>query len=68
MPLTAGELKIVYEHGLPYGIRDRNGFLFFFTGVQKFEGQEDRYRREVEHKFRVADFLLHSLQGHNDGD
>ena len=55
------DLKIVYQHGTPYGIRDKTGFLFFFTQPVKYSGQEDRYRDDCEYKFRLADFLLDAL-------
>lgn len=57
------KLCIVYELNKPHGIRDEHGYLFFFTKIQKWPGQDDRYRREVEKQFKLADFLLSSLQG-----
>ena len=60
------ELKIIYEHGQPHGIRDKGGFLFFFPTVSKYTGQEERYRAEVEELYALADYLLLSLEGRNE--
>ncbi len=62
MPVVGGKVEIIYKHNKPYGIRDISGFLFFFTDVSKFSGQEERYRKEVEQQFRLADFLLGALK------
>ena len=51
------DVKLVCEHGQPYGIRDWTGFLVFFHKVQKFNGQEERYRKELAEKFALADDL-----------
>ena len=56
------KLQIIYKHNKPYGIRDENGFLFFFADVPKFPNQEERYRQEVQAQFALADYLLFSLQ------
>jgi len=40
------EYEIIYKHNKPYGIRDKNGFLFFFTEISKYTKQEQRYRKE----------------------
>ena len=56
------KLQIIYKHNKPYGIRDENGFLFFFADVSKFPNQEERYRQEVQEQFALADYLLASLQ------
>ena len=58
-----GEARIIYKYNKPYGIRDDNGFLFFFADVFKYENQEDRYRQEVEQQYRLADYLLKALMG-----
>ena len=55
-------LQIIYKHNKPYGIRDENGFLFFFAGIMKYTGQEERYRLEVEQQYELADYLLKSLK------
>jgi len=59
------ELRIIYEHGKPHGIRDRSGYLFFFRNITKYEGQDERYRRELAQQQALADFLLAALQRHN---
>ncbi len=55
------ELRIIYKNNKPYGIRDISGFLFFFTNISKYQGQEERYRKEVEEQYKLADFLLQAL-------
>lgn len=57
------DLRIVYRSsGHPDGIRDRGGFLLFFGGVDKYAGQEERYRRELKERFALADYLLEALK------
>jgi len=56
------ELQIIYTNNIPHGIRDKSGFLFFFTGVNKYTGQEERYRTEVQEVFDLADYLLDALK------
>ena len=58
------ELRIIYKHGQPEGIRDKGGFLFFFPKVSKYEGQEERYRLEIEQSYRLSDYLLNMLEQH----
>lgn len=55
------ELKVIYKNHKPLGIRDGSGFLFFFSDIQQYQGQEERYRREIEQQFRLADYLLSKL-------
>jgi len=55
-------MKIKSKNNKPYGIRDEGGFLFFFSKVSKFNGQEERYRKEVEEQYELADYLLSSLK------
>jgi len=61
-PITDGKIEIIYKNDLPDGIRDRTGYLFFFTGISRYQDQEERYKREVEQQQRLADFLLMALQ------
>lgn len=72
MNITDGKIQIIYKHNKPYGIRDRSGFLFFFSDISKFNGQEERYRKEVGQQYALADFLLESLNSeqlnHKDGE
>ncbi len=56
------KLQIIYKNNSPYGIRDENGYLFFFARISKFPGQEERYRQEVLAQFALADYLLASLR------
>jgi len=55
-------LQIIYEHNKPYGIRNKNGFLFFFVDIIKFQGQEDRYKKEIKEQQELADYLLNILK------
>lgn len=60
--LTYGKIQIVYkDNGQPHGIRDNGGFLLFFPDIFKYEGQEERYRQEIERQYKLADYLLDSL-------
>lgn len=61
-PVCSDELQLIFEHGEPKGIRDRAGYLCHFNSVPKFEGQEERYQKELAQRARLADFLLRSLQ------
>jgi len=56
------EYEIIYKHNKPYGIRDKNGFLFFFTEISKFDEQEQRYKEEIEEQYKLADLLLSVLK------
>lgn len=56
------DLKIIYKHHKPYGIRDEGGFLFFFTEISKYSGQEERYRNEILEQWKLADYLLKQLK------
>lgn len=47
------ELQIIYQSDKPYGIRDKTGFLFFFT--------DSPFVNEKEQS-ELADFLLAALQ------
>ena len=56
------ELEIIYSYGRPEGIRDENGFLFFFPKVTKYTGQEERYNRECQKQEELALHLLNILK------
>jgi hypothetical protein len=62
LPIVDGKIEIIYKHNKPYGIRDKGGFLFFFTEVNKYSGQEERYRQEIEQQSNLADYLLDALK------
>ena len=62
MPITEGKLQIIYKYGKPYGIRDATGYLFFFTEIHKYGGQEERYRQKIEQQYKLADYLLKALE------
>ena len=56
------KLQIIHKHGQPDGIRYEGGFLFFFPPVHKYQGQEDRYRREIQERYELADYLLAQIE------
>ena len=56
------DLKIIYEHNAPHGIRDTTGYLFFFTEISKYQGQEERYRQEILEQVDLAIYLLNALK------
>lgn len=62
MPIVKGEVKIIYKHNKPYGIRDSTGYLFFFPDRHRYTGQDERYRLEVEQQYRLADYLAKALR------
>lgn len=64
--LRADELRITRKEtirgsSIPEGIRDRHGFLFFFYEPQYYEGQQERYAKDIEHANSLADYILQSL-------
>ena len=52
---------MLYEHGEPHGIRDDAGLICLFNPVTKFPGQEERYRKELQDRTEIADFLWKAL-------
>jgi hypothetical protein len=61
-PKTFGDgLQIIHKHGQPYGIRNWTGYLFFFTTVDKYTGQEQRYVDELKEAFALAEYILKCL-------
>lgn len=61
VPVCGSDVRIVYRYNRPYGIRDKGGYLLFFTDRHKYSGQEERYRQELEQQFKLADYLLAAL-------
>jgi hypothetical protein len=61
-PLCDGEVRVIYEHGEPHGVRDVSGYLCHFNRVPKFEGQEERYRRELALRARQAEAIATALR------
>ena len=53
----SGTVRVVYQHGDPHCLRDDSGVICFFPRVTKFPGQDDRYRRELQERADIADFL-----------
>ena len=56
-----GKLQIIHQNGQPYGIRDDGGYLLFFSKVHKYPGQEDRYVREINEAYALADQIVKAL-------
>ena len=58
------EVRIIYKNNKPYGMRDESGFLLFFSGINKYPGQEERYRQEIEGQFKLADQIKACLESY----
>ena len=56
-----GKLQIIYQNGQPYGIRDGGGYLMFFPKVTKYTGQEERYVKEIQESFLLAETIFKAL-------
>jgi hypothetical protein len=56
-------VRVIYEHGQPKGVRDTTGYLCFFNRVNKYDGQEDRYRNELALRARQAEVIAAALRG-----
>jgi hypothetical protein len=61
-PLCDGEVRVVYVHGEPSGVRDASGYLCQFNRIPKWEGQEDRYRSELTLRARQAEAIATALR------
>lgn len=46
--------KIIHKHGQPYGIRDSSGYLLFFSQIDKYNDQTDRYIEEITDRLNTA--------------
>jgi len=54
---------LYYEHvPCPYAIRDSGGLLFSFMPITKYEGQDERYEKEVAELCDLANYLLEALK------
>ena len=56
------EYEFIYKNNKPYGIRNKGGYLFFFSVITKYDGQEERYREEIMEQYKLADFLKQQLE------
>ena len=56
------DLEIVYQNGKPYGIRNKKGYLFFFTKIEKYMRQNKRYKKELFDQINLAEYLLAQLK------
>ena len=55
------DTKIVYRNGKPYGVRNTNGYLFYFQEIPFFPGQQERYEKEVREQLAMAQCLVATL-------
>lgn len=62
LPLCDGEVRVIYQHGEPTGVRDTSGYLCHFNRVPKWPGQEDRYRNELALRARQAEAIATALR------
>lgn len=53
---------VVYRYEKPYGIRNRNGYVLFFSDVVHFRGQDERYEREFEEQRVLVSVILDALR------
>jgi len=58
----SNEVQIIYQYGRPYGIRNKGGYLLFFSTVDRYEGQDARYKKETALQEVLAKQLLQALQ------
>jgi len=56
------DLEVYYKNGRPQCIRDITGVLFFFSDIQHYNGQEERYKEEVMEQYALAEYLLVALK------
>jgi diadenosine tetraphosphate (Ap4A) HIT family hydrolase len=56
------KLEVIYKNGQPYGIRDEGGYLLFFPKVDKYQGQEQRYKEEIKECFDLAEKIINALK------
>lgn len=54
-------LKTNQKGSYPYGIRNDHGFVLFFVSLGWYEGQEERYRKELIELFETAEKLCKCL-------
>lgn len=54
-------LEIIHKNGQPYGIRNKGGYLLFFPKITKYNGQEERYVKEIKEVFELADRIIKTL-------
>ena len=65
--IKMNDWEIIYKHDKPYGIRNTDGFLLFFSGVSRYSGQEERYKTELAEQARLAKIVLAALEGSDHG-
>ena len=55
------ELRIVREYGKLAGIRDAGGYLLFLPKVSKYQGQQERYERDLSEQDDLANAIMNKL-------
>jgi len=64
-------LQIIYQQGIPFdgipfGIKDGGGILFFFPLIFNYEGQDkkqkERHKQELKERTELAEYLLKALK------
>ena len=63
-----GNVRLIYQHGEPHGIRDNAGYLCMFNKVTKFSNQEERYQRELAQRRAIAEFILNALRSEQNAE
>ena len=56
------QVEIIYKNDKPYGIRNSDGFLLFFSKINKFEHQDERYSKELAEQLNMAKYILKMLK------
>jgi len=57
--------KIAYRQGVkgryPYGIRNKGGYILFFTKIDYYPDQDERYIKESLERQEIADKILNRI-------
>ena len=57
-----GELKLIDKYGQPEYIRDSRGCLVSFPKITKYEGQEERYLKEIKESYLLANIIIKAIE------
>ena len=62
--LNTGILRTMpRSNGQVYGIRDDGGFLVVFPEIMKWEGQDERYKKECQEQQCLANVIIAAIEG-----
>lgn len=57
-----GRYRIISKEGLKskyaYGIRDDGGYILFFKKVEYYQGQDSRFKKEMQESWTMALMIL----------